>query len=147
MTTWYTNTLLIVGPEDDIQAFRAAVRPTGRTRPADRTALSLRSLVPVAPSYKRQLELWGTPWDIRAKMTEDSTTGIEYTFKSAVAPPLPWLKSASRKFPSLKFCPSYESKQARIYGSALFEGGAGEDVRTTRIGRFFWQTKVETLKL
>ena len=140
MPKWYNNTLLIIGPPDAIEAFRASVRPRTKQRPARATTLSLRSLSPCEPTYRRQLAQWGTPWDVRARMTEDEATGLKYKFRSAVGPPLAWLKSASKQYPTLDFSLRYEGKYAFTLGGARFIGGVGDDVRNEP-GRFFFLRK------
>lgn len=144
MVTWYTNTLLVVGPKEDTQRFETAVLPV--TKKALKTALSLRSLSPGQETYARHVQRWSTPWDIRARLVAQSPDCLDYTFKSAVAPPLRWLRTASVSFPTLHFVLRYESTAARISGIAQARGGIGDDAQN-RPGRFFFLRRTSVRQL
>ena len=148
MPTWYTNTLIILGPSEDIRQFRDVAAATSPKRANRATALSLRSLSPGEDSYRARLSRWGTPWDVQAKLARVDLAiadpkGLEYTFKSAVGSPLPWLRTASGAFPTLQFLLRYTTPTT--IGTAVAQAGSGDDVQA-HLGRFFrCSTSVRTL--
>ena len=88
MLIWFANTLLVLGPPEDIRRFRHAVLPHTAQRRSAGTALSLRSLSPGADTYHAHLERWGTPWDVRTRLVTETTEGVDYTFRFQVDLPI-----------------------------------------------------------
>ena len=120
------NILRISGTEEDLAAFKAICHgkspeyappkipiPWGRQLPKEEV-LTFSGIVPVpaeilAKTYDKagydwQHENWGTKWDAYGPpQVVQVGRDLIYTFQTAWAPPLKWLRAAVEKFPTLHF--------------------------------------------
>jgi len=70
---------------------------------------------------------WGTKWDIKAKLIDDSPTRLSYDFQSAWSPPIDGITTISSMFPKLKFRLEYEETGMGYTGYAKFQDGVSVD--------------------
>ena len=114
MPNWCYNELLVDGQAANIWQFKALVK--GKD-----TDLSLDNLVPMPPRLldvqpeegnpnwtQWRLDNWGTKWDVKAELVNESENSLHYTFLSAGSAPVEWLNKVSIKMPALQFQLRYQ---------------------------------------
>jgi hypothetical protein len=106
MPNWCTNQLQIKGNAEDIKKFVEENKPKDKD---DAGALSFDRSVPLPEGmdwYDWHIANWGTKWDVNddSELHEhDDDSGVTYSFDTAWAPPVDWLRKTHRKYPSLTF--------------------------------------------
>jgi hypothetical protein len=118
MFKWCFNELIVEGDETKIQEFKELVKD----RDMD---LSLDKLVPMPPELfdvkpensepnwiDWRLDNWGTKWDVKAELVDETEDSLKYFLLSADAAPIEWLKAVSLKMPFLQFELFYHIFQA-----------------------------------
>lgn len=106
MPNWCSNYLQIRGNEEDINKFKEENKPTNESG-----ALSFNNSVPLPETEKDNwymwcIEYWGTKWDVNTDselLDGDQDTVLDYSFDTAWAPPVAWLKAVYKKYPTLMF--------------------------------------------
>lgn len=120
MPNWIQNKLYIVGTPAELDRFAAQAIPAApgvTSVPAG--VLSFGRFIPEPRRFPRtyptgrqylpkcirwRLVNWGTKWEAyNTTVLRVSRRRLRYTFATAWQPPVPWLKTASRRFPSLTF--------------------------------------------
>ena len=74
--------------------------------------------------YEWNIANWGTKWDVKAQLTEDTETLLEYSFDSAWSPPVEWLEKVSEFYPDLHFTLRYSESGCGFKGEATAENGS-----------------------
>jgi hypothetical protein len=74
--------------------------------------------------YDWALKNWGTKWDAwDAEVTDEENDHIVYQFVTAWSPPLEWLETVAKPFPSLGLTLTYEDEFNNFSGEIRFEDG------------------------
>jgi hypothetical protein len=140
MPNWCLNKLTIMGPEADVQAFKAkAVGHSPWDEPeGDPDVLNFHSLVPVpeevlkagyeSAGYNWEKENWGCKWGPSDPEILDEREGhVEYEFYTAWSPPEQFLQTVAVQYPKLQFVLEYEEPGLAFKGLAKFQGDLHED--------------------
>lgn len=155
MPNWTHNKLAVTG--DKISDFRKAVK-------SKRSSLSFNSFIPMPKElentealsggakkkkliekygadnwYDWRCKNWGTKWDAaRAELIANKKNKLLYYFDTAWVPPIPWLRIASKKFPSLKFVLNCTEEFGTFVGTATaINGKVNEDFEQMNDGEFY----------
>ena len=123
----FENTLTIMGPQEDLAAFRQAARK-------DNKPLEIENFIPMpddvrngdgSPSRKWALDNWGTKWGAYECEDVDATDSIlEYFFLTAWSPfNHNVITAMSARFPSLNFLLEYQEPGMAFRGQTEAEAG------------------------
>ena len=128
MPNHVTNRLCITGPKKDRDAFLATLMFPGYHVDHDKGKFSLNQIVPMPSNvfrgdlgryeeakypedknwYGWSVKNWGTKWDCYdVQDAKVGTKSIKLVFQTAWSPPREWMYTASKAFPTLKFCNHY----------------------------------------
>ena len=108
------NELIVEGDDTKIQEFRELVKDKDTDFSLDRLVTMPPKLFDVEPEKSQtnwqtwRLENWGTKWDVKAELVDESEDSLRYLFYSADAAPIKWLQTVSLKMPALQFVLSYQ---------------------------------------
>lgn len=140
MPNWCHNKLTITGPEVDIQAFKTkAVGRSPWVKPeGDPEALNFHSLVPIpdqvlkvgyeAAGYDWERANWGCKWGAENPTILDGWDGcVIYEFDTAWSPPMEFLQTVAKQWPTLVLILEYEEPGLAYKGLAKFQGEVCED--------------------
>jgi hypothetical protein len=140
MPNHVTNRLCITGPKKDRDAFLATLNKPGY---GDRKVgeFCFHQIVPMPSTVRRgnmsfdemqkdpnnwydwSIANWGTKWpNYKTSPPEIGSKSIKLVFQTAWNPPREWMYTASKAFPTLKFCNHYAIE------------GNGKGVSTMRAG-------------
>ncbi|HLM84190.1 MAG TPA: hypothetical protein VK254_03200 [Candidatus Bathyarchaeia archaeon] len=155
MPNWTHNTLIVTGK--DVSKFRKVAK-------SKKSSLSFNNFIPMPkeligreePSkgnkdkklikkygadnwYDWHCENWGTKWDaVRTKLIANKKNELAYHFDTAWAPPIAWLRTASKKFPSLKLVLDCTEEMGNFVGTATaINGKVNEDFEQMNDGEFY----------
>ena len=141
---WCSNELSVRGDPKELKKFNKKARAYEKNT----TALSLNKLYPMPkklektinkPSkegmpdwWKWRVEHWGTKWDVKAELSwkdydNKIDSSLNYSFDSAWAPPVEWLKKVAKDFPTLFFSLKYDEPGMGFMGVAKGKNGAIND--------------------
>lgn len=143
MPNWCDNRMIVTGPEDRVDEFvQLAEGPMHQYKEEDTASeeakyelLSLHQVVPLPDKalagpydpvgYAAEHEAWGVKWGVRGAEREyDAGEGwTEYRFATAWAPPLEFVRRASKRYPTLMFDLRYEEDGVDIFGRSLIQNG------------------------
>jgi hypothetical protein len=131
MPNHVTNRLCITGPKKDRDAFQATFTKKEERGNADVGQFSLGQVVPMPADifrgnlgraeeiaypgdknwYGWSCTNWGTKWDCYDVCDpEIGAKSIKLEFQTAWSPPDAWMTTASKKFPTLKFCNKWKDE-------------------------------------
>ncbi|MCX6762229.1 MAG: hypothetical protein NT093_00405 [Candidatus Moranbacteria bacterium] len=105
MSDKYLNTLIVSGDKAERERFKKDV-DTGH----DDDYLSLYNLLPIPKELNEKRDIrtwcernWGTPCDVSAEDRIETADELVYHLFGISSPPTLWLKTVSKKFPTLEF--------------------------------------------
>lgn len=135
MPNWCGNTLVVTGPDTDVEAFVTATSNKAGS-------LQFERLVPVPRGTKEQIEsgewdqimvqvaAWGTKWDVTSDDNDASATptilepgAVVWEFVTAWSPPNAWLHTVAPQFPTLDFELTYDEPGNAFCGYQVWEHG------------------------
>jgi hypothetical protein len=127
MPNWCFNELVVSGAQDELTAFAARARAI---IDGEEVALSLHALVPEPDTLDdseaadwRHRE-WGTVRELTMDDLPDEAIGLfSYSFSTAWAPPVRWLRHVAPEFPELEFSLVYVEPNMGFAGEARFWDG------------------------
>lgn len=151
MPNWCHNTLTVEGSERELKRFSERVSQPQHEDYADGSPLYFSSLVPepvneesdnglIDDWYWWRVEHWGSKWEpnfgepflalgapgadpSKENKGLSSREELSYKFDTAWSPPSPWVRQASRLFPSLRFTLSYGEPGNDFAGREVFISG------------------------
>jgi len=142
MPNWCHNKLTVVGPVADVKRFQGqAVGFCPWSEPGEEpesVVLNFHNLVPIPPDvlaagyeaagHDWEQEHWGCKWGACHAELADAWDGhLVYTFDTAWAPPLPFLKTLGPQWPMLRFVLTYEELGMSFQGLCKVQGEAVDD--------------------
>ncbi len=118
MPNWCACSLSIKGTEDDLKLFYDTLNTPNKEGLV--VLFSFHQNVP-RPSntnwYTWNIENWGTKWDAtNVSVASETPTKFLVQFDTAWSPPLSWLKTVSKKYPTMKFKLAYCESGMEFYG-------------------------------
>ncbi len=129
MPNWCSNSVEVTGPGRVLAAW---VKNVERNAGSD-TGLFGTFVVPAYNDdnsnwYDAQIVAWNTKWDIEInKLDWDiQDDGVKLVFDTAWSPPMGWLETMSRDWPSLQFAIAFEEQGMCFMGYAIFKDGEYE---------------------
>ncbi|MBI5821391.1 MAG: hypothetical protein HZA88_20680 [Verrucomicrobia bacterium] len=144
MPNWCNNILTVLGPEADVQAFRTqAVGHSPRLTTTEITSekpdpLNFHSLVPIPDEvlkagydetgYHWEKLNWGCKWGAHHSQVADEYAGrIVYNFDTAWCPPVEFIGTAAKLWPTLTLLLEYEELGVGFKGITKAHGEELED--------------------
>jgi hypothetical protein len=144
MPNWCNNTLRVTGPKADVARFKKqAVGHSPWPKVSQNAeALNFHSLVPIpaqvlsagyeAAGYDWERDNWGCKWGAcNPELLDDSDRELLYQFDTAWSPPITFLGSAAKQWPTLNFVMEYEEGGMGFKGVAEAQGETIEDQCTS----------------
>ena len=142
MPNWCSNHLTVKGENEEVQRFKEnAVGHNPWSKPLDDgkpSPLNFHSLVPVPAyvleqSYEKagydwECKEWGCRWGAcEAELVDDNGCELFYSFDTAWAPPIAFLKHLGKLWPNLMFLLEYEEPGMGFKGLCKVHGEICED--------------------
>ena len=129
MPNWCSN-ILIVRPNDDEKRSKVELTAFKLENRSPEEDLSLNSSVTMPPQYEEgdkwydwRVSNWGTKWDVSDVQLEESKDMLTYSFETAWAPPVEWVKTVSKIYPMLSFQLEFEEPGVGLFGGMNIEDG------------------------
>jgi hypothetical protein len=141
MPNWCRNELIVSGEPEDLTKFREMNERDGE--------LTFEALLPNPPEllkedadeewYLWRLSHWGTKWDANAFgdtkiVPAEGDERLIYTFQTAWSPPLSWVQSEARTFPTLKIDCGFYEPAMEVAGLILCHG---ENIKYVDFGHIY----------
>lgn len=126
MPNWCDNSLEVTGPERVLEAWVKNVeRNAGSDTGLFGTFVSPDYNEDGSNWYNAHCAAWSTKWDVEInKLDWDRyLDGVKLRFDTAWSPPMDWLESMSREWPSLQFALAFEESGMCFMGYAVFKDG------------------------
>ncbi len=151
MPNWCCNKVIVTGPKKALDAFKATLNSKEKDENGKEITVefSFKQTVPPPANYfsgnlgheeKKMCaekglvdwyswnsENWGTKWDACETNVEIQDKTVLIGFDTAWAPPIEWLKGASKAHPKLKFHMAYCEGGMGFYGEAIAKAGEVSD--------------------
>jgi hypothetical protein len=144
MPNWSNNILTVYGPEADVQAFRKQAVGHSPWLTAEELVseksnpLNFHNLVPIPDEilkagydkrgYDWEKCHWGCKWGAcNCQVVDEDSGRIVYNFDSAWAPPIEFIESAAKLWPTLTLLLEYEEPGMCFKGIAKAVGDHLED--------------------
>lgn len=118
MTNMCFNQLIVEGDETKIRQFKELVKDKDTDLSLDKLVPMPQEIFDIEPEKSEpnwctwRLDNWGTKWDVKAELVDESDESLRYLFFSNDAAPIKWLKTVSLKMPDLQFELSYQVQDA-----------------------------------
>lgn len=125
MPNWCSNTMELVGPEEDLNIFKNAVISSNPVSILE-TFLPLTGKMGerVEWDYDLALETWGTKWpDSETQINNHSSVNLEFNFVTAWSPPIIGIMTISKIFPNILFTLYYEGEGMEFIGQIVTKNG------------------------
>ena len=126
MPNWCSNSLDVSGPDRVLQAW---INNVERNRGSEIGLFGSFAPMPedIADWYVAHINEWGTKWDVPISdghlFIDRYVDGVTLRFDTAWSPPLSWLESMCRDWPSLQFGLAFEEPGMNFMGYAIFKDG------------------------
>ena len=142
MPNWCNNKLTVIGPKADVKRFQSQAVGycawPGQGPESQPIVLNFHSLVPIPPDvlatgyddagYDWEKEHWGCKWGAcHTELVDEWDGHLVYTFDTAWAPPLPFLRNLGPCWPALRFILTYEEPGMGFQGLCKVQGDAVDD--------------------
>ena len=147
MPNWCNNKLAVYGPAADVTRFKAQAVGhcpwTEKDEEPEATVLNFHSLVPIPEAvlaagydpagYHWERDHWGCKWGAcHAELVDEGEGQLLYTFDTAWAPPIEFLKQLGPRWQSLVFLIEYRELGVGFQGLCKVTGESIEDHCVTR---------------
>lgn len=126
MPNWCDNSLEVTGPDRVLEAWVTKLRSNaGSDVGLFGTFVSPDYNEDGSNWYDAHCVAWSTKWDVEInKLDWDAyLDGVKLRFDTAWSPPMGWLESMSREWPSLQFALAFEESGMCFMGYAVFKNG------------------------
>lgn len=141
MPNWCSNTLRVIGPDDDARRFKeqaVGFGPWSKVEEQQQNILNFHSLVPIPAEilsagyndagYDWERVNWGCKWGACDSTLADEWDGhLAYSFYTAWAPPVAFLEKLAPQWPTLTFLLDYEEMGMCFKGITKAVGNSLED--------------------